>query len=164
MIAYEYNDNGQVTYIKVTPNGQSQNAYAEFTYNDPGRMLTAERKNASASLVKNTFTLNSMTMRFDSESVRFWKPTSGYFDRTMEFTYNDDGTRASRADSFTSITLLYEYDDAGRLTLLTEEQQHFGMSMMTLYPAGVIARWDYDGAGRLAHQKYNSDKLVTDTS
>jgi len=61
-----------------------------------------------------------------------------------------DGHHAARTDSFTSAELAYEYDDAGRLILLTEwpQSQHEGFSsgMMDseVYPTDLIARWEYE--------------------
>lgn len=160
-IEYVYNKNGWLLHIYVTPNGGSVYDYAEYTYDAAGRMLTAERKNAGGSLVLYTYAYNSTSKRLDSVTARFWKVTSGYFDKVMNFTYNPDGTRESREDGFTTTTMWYGYDDAGRLTTLDEE---YDEEIESPFATGPLATWDYDGAGRPMTQELRAGKIVTNYS
>lgn len=138
----------------ITYSGSSE--YADYTYDDLSRLLTAVNQNGTV-----TFTYNNRGRLASEEDV---------FGHDLEYTYDAAGNRTGLELNNTAHTA-YAYDNANRLTTLTDEASnnftfaYDNANRLTsrVAPNGITSTYEYDGMSRLKRLKhYNSTTTLYD--
>jgi len=142
---YSYDDLNRLTAIAYT--GSSD--YASYTYDDLSRLLSAENQNGTVE-----FTYNNRGLLASETDV---------FSHLLEYSYDPVGNRTGfDLDSITQTA--YAYDNADRLTTLTDEVSnnftfvYDAANRLTsrAMPNGITSTFTYDGMSRLTRLKHEN--------
>ena len=142
---YTYDDSSRVT------KSQTENTSRNYTYDGYGRVSQITTKEGSIQIKSDVYSYSSGSMGTSGQISQHVMDTAGY-DKTYNYTYDDNGNIVSISDGSNSIT--YEYDSANQL--IRENNQE----------GGYTYTWTYNNAGNILNRKeyaYTTGTLGTAT-
>ena len=126
---YTYDEDNRVT------GSTTGNAGRTYSYDGFGRVSQTTTKAGSSEIKKDTYSYTAQSSTKTSGQISQHVVDAAGYDKTYNYTYDDNGNIVSISDGSSSIT--YEYDSANQLIRENNEASTFSFT------------WEYDDAGNI---------------